>query len=161
MPELLNFRHERFCQEYLCGPHAGNATRAYEAAGFKRSSSNAAKLVKAVHVVARITELRIAATQILAEATEEAIARTAITIERLILEMEEARQLAMKNGQSSAAVSAVIAKAKLAGLWVEKREPGSKYADLTDEQIERRIREIDALLANAGRGLPGTSDDEL
>jgi phage terminase small subunit len=148
MPELRNLRHERFCQEYVRGPHAGNATSAYEAAGFKRNKSQASRLANAPHIVARITELRAAAAQALAQAADDAIARTGLTIERLIVEMEEARQLAMKNGQSSAAVGAVIAKAKIAGLWIEKRDPTNKYADLTDEQLERRIRELDAMLAN-------------
>jgi phage terminase small subunit len=148
MPELRNLRHERFCQEYVRGPHAGNATSAHEAAGFKRNRGHASKLANAPHIVARVTELRTATAQALAQAADDAIARTGLTIERLIVEMEEARQLAMKNGQSSAAVSAVIAKAKIAGLWVEKRDPANKYADLTDEQLEQRIRDLDAMLAN-------------
>ena len=148
MPELHNLRHERFCQEYVRGPHAGNATSAYEAAGFKRHKSQASRLANAPHIVARVTELRAAMAQALAQATDDAIAHTGLTIERLIGEMEEARQLAMKNGQSSAAVGAVIAKAKIAGLWIEKREPANKYAELTDEQLEQRIRELDAMLAS-------------
>jgi phage terminase small subunit len=148
MPELRNLRHERFCQEYVRGPHAGNATSAYEAAGFKRHQSQASKLANAPHIVARITELRVAMAEAFSQATDDAIARTGLSIERLIVEMEEARQLAMKNGQSSAAISAVIAKAKIAGLWIEKRDATNKYADLTDEQLEQRIRDLDAMLAN-------------
>jgi hypothetical protein len=148
MPELKNVRHERFCREYSRGPHAGNATQAYAAAGFNPSTSHAARLAKAPRIRARIAELRKEGTQAFAQATEQAIARTAVTMESLIHEMEKARQLAMENGQSSAAVSAVIAKAKIAGLWVEKREPASKVAEWSDEQLERRIREIEELLSN-------------
>jgi hypothetical protein len=42
-------------------------------------------------------------------------------VQTLIAEAEEARVLAMKNGPVSAALSAIIAMAKLAALWPEKR----------------------------------------
>ena len=41
-----------------------------------------------------------------------------VTVERLIAEAEDVRAAAMENGQLSAAVSAITAKAKLAGLWL-------------------------------------------
>ena len=148
MPKLANRRHERFCQEYLCGPHAADTAAAYVAAGFKRHDSKAARLAQAPHVVARLAELRAVAAPAPERSPDGVSVGPAVTIDRLLFEMEEARRLAIKNGQSSAAIGAVIAKAKLAGLWVDKREPANKYADLTDEQLEQRIREIDALLTN-------------
>ena len=46
--------------------------------------------------------------------------RAEVTIERLIREADEIQRLATAAGQHSAANGALIAKAKLAGLWVEK-----------------------------------------
>ena len=150
MPALRNRRHERFCQEYAHGPRAGDAKLAYAAAGFK-SDGGAAKLRKQPQIAARVAELCSDTMQ--AQAPNQAGGtndRRGVTIESLIAEIEEARRLAMNNGQASAALSAVIAKAKLVGAWVEKREAGA-HADLTDEQLQQRIRDIDALLANSSK----------
>jgi len=56
--------------------------------------------------------------------TKPAIIRTTaqMTTEKAIRELEKARKLAIKKGQAAAAVSATIAKAKLAGLLTDKPE---------------------------------------
>jgi hypothetical protein len=58
----------------------------------------------------------------LAELQSRAACRAVVTVESLIAEAEQVRAAALENGQLSAAVSAITAKAKLAGLWLEKRE---------------------------------------
>jgi hypothetical protein len=45
-----------------------------------------------------------------------------VSVENLIREFEEARALAIKHGQAYAAVTATMAKAKLAGLFKERSE---------------------------------------
>ena len=55
------------------------------------------------------------------QATAEAVANAKVTIESLIAEAEAARAKAMsEKGGAAAAVSALTAKAKLAGMWREK-----------------------------------------
>jgi hypothetical protein len=73
----------------------------------------------------------------LAELPSRAACRAVVSVESLIAEAEEARVLVMKNGQIGAAVSAISAKAKLAGLWVEKRENLNRIDPdhLTDVQL--------------------------
>lgn len=57
MPALENPRWERFCHEYL---KSGNATAAYQAAGYKRTPSataNAARLITNDKIKDRLSEL--------------------------------------------------------------------------------------------------------
>ena len=83
---------------------------AYEAAGYQKHRGNAARLSANEHVKDRVREIQ----SIGAE-------RAAVTVHSLIDEAEQARIKAMEsqNG-AAAAVSAITAKAKLAGLWREK-----------------------------------------
>jgi hypothetical protein len=66
--------------------------------------------------------------------------RTAITIESLIREADAIQRAAMASGQYSAATSALISKAKLAGLWVKKTDNTNTNRNvdpnsLSDEQL--------------------------
>jgi phage terminase small subunit len=107
MGELSNARHERFAQELAAGNPAGAA---YEAAGYQKHRGNAARLSANEHVKDRVKEIQAVGAE-----------RAAVTVRSLIEEAEQARIKAMEsqNG-AAAAVSAITAKAKLAGLWHEK-----------------------------------------
>lgn len=63
---------------------------------------------------ARVTKASVRAR--VAELQANAAVNTVVTIERLTAELEEARQLAIARGNASAAVLAIVAKAKLHGL---------------------------------------------
>lgn len=108
MPVLKNARHELFAQELAKGT---TADKAYVLAGYKQDRPHASRLATDGNIQARVAE-------IIGRGAE----RAAVTIESLILEAEQARDLAMRIDQPSAAVSALTAKAKLAGLWIEKSE---------------------------------------
>ena len=108
MPVLKNQRHERFAQELAAGK---TADQAYVLAGYKECRAHASRLAAKGNIRERVA-------QILGNAAK----RAEVTLESLILEAEEARLLAISINQPSAAVSALTAKAKLAGLWVEKSE---------------------------------------
>jgi phage terminase small subunit len=127
MPILQNPRHERFAQELAKGK---TADEAYAAAGYKPDRGHASRLAANGNIRDRVAELQ-------AIGAKEA----AVTIESLIAEAEEARVMAMENGQPASAVSAIIAQAKLSGLWVEKRENANKMDlnQLSDEQLLRFI----------------------
>jgi hypothetical protein len=126
MPILENPRHEAFARELAKGK---SATEAYEVAGFKPDRKNAHRLTTNDGVMTRIAELQ-----------HRAACRAVVTVESLIAEAEEARILAMKNGQIGAAVSAVTAKAKLAGLWLEKRENLNRIDP--DQLSDARLMEL-------------------
>jgi phage terminase small subunit len=107
MGKIQNPRYERFAQELASGK---TADAAYEAAGYRKHRGNAARLSANEHIKERVREIQ----SIGAE-------RAALTVQSLIDEAEQARIKAMDapNG-AAAAVSAITAKAKLAGLWQEK-----------------------------------------
>jgi len=112
MGEIQNPRYERFAQELAAGK---TADAAYEAAGYRKHRGNAARLSANERIKNRVREIQAVGAE-----------RAAVTVQSLIDEAEEARIKAMDapNG-AAAAVSAITAKAKLAGLWQEKVEQHS------------------------------------
>ena len=96
-----------FFQELATGK---TADAAYVLAGYRANRSNAARLSASRDIQKRVTEVQSLGAE-----------RAAITVETLIAEAEAARSKAMsKKGGAAAAVGAITAKAKLAGLWREK-----------------------------------------
>ncbi len=125
MPVLSNPRWERFAQARAKGK---TATEAYEIAGFKPSDANAAHLSARPEIQGRIQEL-----------TGKAAERAVVTVESLIREVDEARELAMAINQPAAAIAAIKEKGVLSGKRVERSEQGlpGEFAELdgmsTDE----------------------------
>ena len=73
-------------------------------------------------------------------------AAAAVTTANTIAELDRARKLAIKKGQASAAVSATIAKAKLAGLLAEKPESRPERTPGFDGNYTEAARRIAFLL---------------
>jgi hypothetical protein len=124
MPVLKNPRHEAFAQAIFIGifrpdlyPTHGTA---YNAAGYRAKNArkpggaaeaNASRLLKNAKIFDRIAELQ-------REAAEDAKE----TIDKCVAELNEDRRDAKAQGQHSAAISAVMGKAKLLGLVTERHE---------------------------------------
>jgi hypothetical protein len=121
MPALANSRHEAFAQALARGL---SISAAYVQAGYKANRGNAHTLLKQNQGISkRVEEIQVEQLAIHRQATAEAAANAKVTIESLIAEAEAARVKAMsEKGGSAAAVSALTAKAKLAGMWREKVE---------------------------------------
>jgi hypothetical protein len=118
MAILTNPRHEAFAQALARGM---SAAAAYGQVGFKPHRANAATLARKEHISVRVAELQEEQLAIHQQATAAAAANKQVTIESLIAEAEAARAKAMsEKGGAAAAVSALTAKAKLAGMWREK-----------------------------------------
>ena len=118
MPALKNPRHEAFAQAVARGM---SAAAAYGQVGFRPHRANAATLARKKHISVRVAELQEEQLAIHQQATAAAAANKQVTIESLIAEAEAARAKAMsEKGGAAAAVSALTAKAKLAGMWREK-----------------------------------------
>jgi hypothetical protein len=66
---------------------------------------------------------------------EEAASRTAITIESLIREADEIQRAAVAAGNHSAAIAAVVAKAKLSGLWIDRRENKNAFNYVISDEL--------------------------
>ena len=107
--QKLTVKEEKFCQLVVSLGSQGRAySEAYETDAKPRSCDvEGCKIAKKPHIAARIAELK-------AEIKE----KHDITVDGLLLELEEARQAALcaETVQSSAAVSATMSKAKLCGL---------------------------------------------
>jgi phage terminase small subunit len=105
---LKNARHERFAQAVASGEPADEA---YKAAGYKPDRAHASRLAANGNIRGRVAELQ-----------DAAAAEIQITLQSLIEEAADIQKRAAKAGQYSAAIAALIAKAKLAGRWVERAE---------------------------------------
>jgi phage terminase small subunit len=108
MPALDNPKHERFAQELAKGK---TADEAYVLAGYKENRHNASRLKTNETISGRVAEI-----------IDRGAIRTEITIASLMQEAAEIQQAALKANQHSAAIAALTAKAKLAGLWIDKAE---------------------------------------
>jgi hypothetical protein len=71
-----------------------------------------------------------------------------VTRETLLAELEEARQFAIEKGNPGAVVSAIVAKARVTGNIIDRREvgPAGAFDGMTDEELVaeavRRAREL-------------------
>ena len=137
MPVLRNSRHEKFSQEIAKGK---TATAAMAAAGYT-DPRNSTRLTKNDEIRRRIEELK-----------ERGAARAEVSVASLLSELEEARQLALKLGQASAAVAATMGKAKIRGLIIDRREVGEAGAfdALTDEELIQEAARLARSLGIAG-----------
>jgi len=137
MPVLRNPRHEKFAQEIA---KAKTATAAMAAAGYS-DPRNSTRLMKNDEIRRRIEELK-----------ERGAARAEVSVASLLGELEEARQLALKLGQASAAVAATMGKAKITGRIIDRREVGEAGAfdALTDEELIQEAARLARSLGIAG-----------
>lgn len=126
---LDNARHEAFAQSLASGK---TQDEAYVAAGFKASRSNAARLSSNEDVASRVKELQ-AATAV------EAVVSAATLSDQL----EDIRLKAIAANQMGAAAQAVMGRAKLHGLIIDKAE----VKDVTPVDPAQRQAEIDRLVA--------------
>ena len=124
LPPLPNWKHELFALELSKGV---DATQAYVNAGYKRNFGNASALKSKQKVQARLAELK-----------GELTSSSKVTAESLVRELDEIRSLAVTAGQQSAAVQAVMGKAKILGLVIDRREQGDPGAfdTMTEDQLE-------------------------
>lgn len=137
MPVLKNARHERMAQALAQGKSASDA---YEAAGFKPHRQNAARMMTNDDIVKRVDELQ-----------AKTVKKVEITVDSLASELEEARAMALKEKQTSAAVSATMGKAKLFGLGVEHRRMSGtiQIINITVENLSVLTRDELTLLEAA------------
>ena len=119
MPQLENARHEAFAQALFEGLGTGRTHgQSYSAAGYTSNPSaakvNASRLLKSAnHIIERVQELQ-----------AQTARHKCLTVEVIVDELEDARQLAQENSQASAMVAASTAKAKILGLEISRTEIG-------------------------------------
>ena len=126
----LTIKQEKFCMVYV---ETGNASEAYRQAynceNMKEATinRNAKMMIDDNKISTRVKELKSGHTK-----------RHELTIDDLVKQLEEARQVALtlENPQCSAAISATMGTAKLLGLVVDKTDIKLTNAkELTNEQL--------------------------
>jgi hypothetical protein len=103
MPPLDNAKHERFAQALAAGKHAVDA---YEVAGYRRNRGHASTLRKDPKLLKRVDEILETRGQIQGRGALAAIERVGLTKTAVMDMLLADRELARKNGQSSAAIRA-------------------------------------------------------
>ena len=115
MPALKNPRHELFVREYIKTGIAAKAyIKAFNPPNKQAARISASRLLTSANVNRRITELR-----------ERIMRRSDVTIEAILSEYEEARNLAKSQEKAAEMLAASEKKAKLVGLLVDRREVGN------------------------------------
>lgn len=123
---LTNPQHEMFAQLVAKGMPKSDAVLE---AGYRasRGPQAASRLMGDDNIAARIAKLQ-----------KRAAERAVVTMETLIVELEEARDIARQGGQAAAMVSATKEKGILLGLRVEKRDMTVRAGDpkgMTDDEL--------------------------
>lgn len=109
----LKGQHEQFCRLVAEGL---SATKAYAEThpgtnSLRTSSKAASNLLKKPEIAARVAELRAVGAE-----------KVGDTIATMAAQLDEDRKFAREQNSPSAAVAATVAKAKLLGLYVEKKD---------------------------------------
>jgi phage terminase small subunit len=135
MPNLKP-AHERFVQEYVANGLNGQDAymAAYPKCGKSAARTAASRLLTNAEVKSRIAEIQ-----------GKSAERSEVTLDNLIKEAADIQRAAMDASSYAAAISALTARAKLCGLWVERAQGESTnviYAvsdePLSEEEWERR-----------------------
>lgn len=108
----LTQKQESFCAEYVkCGNAAEAYRSAYKCEKMKPESvwSLASRLMSNVKVMSRVQELRDAAAK-----------EAQVTLEGHLNKLAELRDMAIEDGQFSAAITAEVSRGKAAGLYTDK-----------------------------------------
>lgn len=125
----LTPKQEAFAQAIVTGANQSDAYRAaYKVRpGTKPESvnQNASRIMADVNVVSRVAELR------------EPVAKKAqITLESHLDDLMRLRNMAVKEKQYSAAISAEVSRGKAAGIYIEKMEHSGKDGGPVMTRIE-------------------------
>jgi hypothetical protein len=131
LPVLRNPRYELFAQGLALGK---KQDAAYADAGYTKNKGNSSTLKNKPEIQNRVQELLEERARVSLEKTRREIE---VTKNSLLAELEESRQFAFERGQAGAAVAATVAKARITGKIIDRREVGeaSAFDALTDEEL--------------------------
>jgi phage terminase small subunit len=125
----LTIKQENFCQVYVQKASGFEAYRlAYDVQPGTKAVTvrvSASKLLKEPHIQHRIEQLR-----------EKVRKRHQLKIDDIMAELDENRDLALKERQASAATMATMGKAKVAGFLIDKMQ-----VDVTLRGLKERMRQ--------------------
>lgn len=143
---LRIIKQERYAQELYKGTIA---SQAYVNAGYKANKGNASELANSENIIKRVAYLQ-----------QVAALRKGITVDSLCDELTDVQTLAVTDKQLGVAVSAVMGKAKLMGLLIDKKESGKagEFSGLSVDELRKQLKaDLDALEAMRALPTDGTS----
>ena len=150
MPRLENSKHERFAQALAAGK---TAVDAYEWAGYRRNRGHASTLRKNPGLLKRVDEILESRGQIQGRGALAAIERARLSKTTVIEMLLADRELARRNGQSSAAIRATELLGKELGMFVERAAHRhsfeKRYSDMSPEERKREVEQLIALAKEA------------
>jgi phage terminase small subunit len=133
MSKALNHRQEAFCRYLAQGlPQS----RAYIEAGYSARGNSAE-----VHASILVRNRKVAAR--LADLQAEAAGRSMVTVDSLVAELNEMLRLAIECENPTAGVSAIMGKAKLLGLVVDRSEVGTTIRKPAREATDRQTMSLE------------------
>ena len=146
MPVLPNARHERFAQAIAGGKSNHDA---YLYAGYAKGEpkdvrSNASVLARKPHIMERIQELQ-----------GKQATKMGVTVEHLVAELDDFAKLAKRMKHPAAGVGAVLAKAKLLGLIVDKAEVDATVRKPAREATDQQQMTLEEWKQKFAPRLPG------
>jgi terminase small subunit-like protein len=134
MAKELTPRQLRFVTEYM---QSGIASRAYALAGYRPTTRNA--LDVSASQLLRTPKIK----REIARRKAAMIKRADVTLDKLLQDLADDRELARRLEQPSAAIAAVQLTAKLCGLLIERKEsgqPGDFSAAKTPDEVIAAVR---------------------
>ena len=143
MPLLENTKHERFAQALAAGK---SAVDAYEFAGYRRNRGHASTLRKDPKLLKRVDEILETRGQIQGRGAVAAIERARLTKSTVIDMLIADRELARKNGQSSAAIRATELIGIGLGMFMRRTDNRHtherRFSDMPEEEQEAYMAEL-------------------
>ena len=147
MPAITQ-KQEAFCQAIVSG---STQIDAYRNAGYSTKETRvqlmheeACKLMKTATIINRLAELR-----------EPAVRAAGMTLESHLADLQRLRNMAVKDKQYSAAISAETSRGRAAGFYVDKKEIRTGLIDGLDfEQLKFVDDAIESALKSSLRDVP-------
>src|SRR5581483_2336246 len=174
MPTLKNSKQEAYCQAYVKGEHAGNATACYAEIYGKDPSAtgtraSASKLNRKDYICKRVAELQLQEANVEQQAFAKAVDTLELDkqwiLERLMAIVERCMQAepvldpeGKPTGEfrfdGKSANRALELLGKHLGLFVERRLVTVEHADKSDDELRRTASAIVDQLARLGVDIP-------
>jgi phage terminase small subunit len=140
MADNLTPKQEAFCRKYIETGNASEAYRqSYDAEGMNPNTINrkAKELLDNGKIKARIAEIQ-----------ERHLKRHNVTVDSLVEELQEARELAKQISRPEVMINATLGKAKITGNIIEKSElTGKDGGPIVVQTKEQRDAAVAAALA--------------
>ncbi len=149
--QKLTPRQTAFCAAYV---ETGSAADAYKRA-YRTDSKSAAAVNRAARTVLEKPAVAARIDALFREAAAASRERDlAVSVESLTEELEAVRLASMVFGQAGSAVQAIMAKAKLHGLTVDRQDVKTRVSldDMTDAELDAYIQRLEQEVARREAG---------